>query len=89
MTKSRKFTQPDYSTIDIHQLLEQHRQVAVIWSIEDVRHVRPDLSDDQAWEVLGRCRDQHDCEWGFTWTFLKDVADELFPKSATSRRSKP
>jgi hypothetical protein len=54
-----------------------------------VRHVRPDLSDDQAWEVLGRCRDQHDCEWGFTWTFLKDVADELFPKSATSRRSKP
>jgi hypothetical protein len=70
---------PDYSNIDIDRALEQRRQVAIFWSIEDVQHIRPDLNADQAWEVLQDCRDKHDCEWGFTWTYIKDVADELFP----------
>ena len=62
----------------IRELLQRQRQVAVTWCIADVKHVRPDLTDDQAWEVLEECRDRHDCEWGFTWTFIGDVADELF-----------
>jgi hypothetical protein len=85
MTKSRKSPKPDYSEIDIDAVLAERRQVAVVWSIEDVRHVRPDLNKDQAWEVLVRCRDQHDCEYGFTWTFLEDVADDLFPARKKSR----
>jgi hypothetical protein len=72
----------DLSELDIdnliQELLRRQRQVAVIWSIVDVKSVRPDLSDDQAFEVLQQCMNQHDCEWGFTWTFIKDVAQELF-----------
>ena len=34
--------------LDIEALLAQQRQIAVLWSIEDVLTVRPDLSDDQA-----------------------------------------
>jgi hypothetical protein len=79
---------PAYSDIDIDKALEQRRQVAIFWSIEDVQHVRPDLNDDQAWEVLQRGRDKHDCEWGFTWTYIEDVADDLFPKPTTGRRNK-
>src|SRR4051812_1017236 len=37
---------------DIHQLLPNSRQIAPIWGIEDVQQFRPNLSDDQAWEVL-------------------------------------
>jgi len=62
----------------IQELLQRQRQVAVIWCCEDVKHVRPDLTDDQAWEVLQQCRNQHDCEWGFTWTFIEDIAQDLF-----------
>jgi hypothetical protein len=84
MTKTRKATKLDYSKIDIDAVLAERRQVAIVWSIEDVLGVRPDLNADQAWEVLTRCRDKHDCEYGFTWQYLEDVADDLFPKSARS-----
>ena len=43
---------PDPAEIDVHVLLAPRRQIASIWSIEDVQEVRPDLTDDQAWEVL-------------------------------------
>ena len=68
-------------TLYVHHLLAKHRQIAAIWSIEDVKGVRPDLTDDQAWEVLERVGDKHDAEWGITWTTLETVADDLFPKS--------
>jgi hypothetical protein len=32
--------------IDVHALLAKSRQIAVIWSIEDVQQERPDLNDD-------------------------------------------
>jgi hypothetical protein len=64
----------------VHQLLNKHRRIAIIWCIEDVRHLRPDLSADQAWEVLEQVRDIHDAEWGISWTTLRTVADDMFPQ---------
>jgi len=80
MIKSRKTTKYDYSKIDIDKLLEQRRLVAVMWNTEDVLNVRPDLNDDQAWEVLKECRDKHDCELGFNWNLIECVAGMLFPE---------
>jgi len=71
--------------IDIQQLLRQRRQVAVVWCIDDVKSVRPDLNDDQAWEVLEQAYDVHDCEWGFTWTHLETVADDMFPEQPSTK----
>ena len=68
-------------TLYVHDLLAKHRQIAAIWSIEDVKGVRPHLTDDQAWEVLEQLGDKHDAEWGISWTTLETVADDLFPKS--------
>jgi hypothetical protein len=65
--------------IDVHALLAKHRQIAVIWSIEDVQQERPDLNADQAWEVLQRVEDLHDCNYGITWESLNMAADDLFP----------
>jgi hypothetical protein len=75
-------------TLYVHDLLAKHRQIAAIWSVEDVQEIRPDLTEDQAWEVLDLVGDKHDAEWGITWTMLQDVADALFPRP-TSRRRQP
>jgi hypothetical protein len=65
--------------INVHELLEQRREVAIIWCIEDVQELRPDLDDDQSWQVLQRCQRVHDCNHGFTWDLIQYVADDLFP----------
>ena len=39
---------------------DEKTQIAIIWSIEDVLHVRPDLDDSQAMEVLQRVLNKHD-----------------------------
>ena len=66
--------------IDIDELLIRRKQVAVIWSVEDVQSVRRDLTDAQSWEVLQQCRQVHDCELGFNWLLIETVADDLFPE---------
>jgi hypothetical protein len=71
-------------TLYVHDLLAKHRQIAAIWSIDDVKGVRPHLTDDQAWEVLEQARDNHDAEWGISWTTLETVADDLFFESDDS-----
>ena len=73
------------SGIDIKQLLHARREVAIVWCIEDVKSVRPDLTDDQAWQVLERCDDQHDCEWGFTWSYIRDIAHIMFPEQPSTK----
>ena len=65
--------------VDVHKLLERRHQIAIIWSIEDVQELRPDLNDDQCWQVLQRCDRVHDCNYGFTWDLIQYVADDLFP----------
>jgi hypothetical protein len=48
------------------------------WSIEDVQGERPDLTDEQAREVLAAMDRQHDAEIGINWQFIQDIADMLF-----------
>ena len=64
--------------IDIEAVLSERREIAIIWSIEDVTEVRPDLSEDQAWEVLQLIRRRHDANLGVTWLTLEYAADTLF-----------
>jgi hypothetical protein len=68
----------------VHDLLAKHRQIAAIWAIEDVKGIRPHLTDDQAWEVLEQVGRKHDAEYGISWTTLECVADDLFPASDDS-----
>jgi hypothetical protein len=68
----------DTHDIDIHALLAERKQIAVVWCTEDVQEVRPDLTDDQAWEVLQNVRRNHDATSGVTWETLEIVAQMLF-----------
>jgi hypothetical protein len=69
---------PAPSDIDIHVLLAKRRQIAVVWSVEDVQEVRPGLTDDQCWEVLQQANDQHDAGNGISWDVLEFHAEMLF-----------
>jgi len=78
-----KFTESE--EIDVHDLLARRMQIAVIWDIEDVQEVRPDLTDEQAWEVLQQIDRHHDATLGINWDMLECTADMLFgdaPESA-------
>jgi hypothetical protein len=71
--------------IDMHELLAGRKQVAVIWSVEDVQSIRSDLTDEQCWEVLKQCKRRHDCEIGMNWMSIEFIADELFPDPSTEK----
>jgi hypothetical protein len=71
---------------DIHQRLGKTFQIAHIWSVEDVMGVRPDLSKEQAWEVLQEVGHKKDSALGISWTTIAIFADALFPLPATDRR---
>lgn len=63
---------------DIDALLARRRQIAVVWSVDDVLEIRPDLSEAQAWEVLEQARHCHDATLGISWDVLACHADSLF-----------
>lgn len=43
-----------------------------------MQSTRPDLTREQALEVLEEVGRKHDAEWGISWTTLSDMADNLF-----------
>ncbi len=75
---------PSLKDEQLREILSKQKRIALIWSIEDVREVRPDLNDDQAWRVLLRCEKVLDCQIGLTWQTIEDTAEALFPQAAKS-----
>jgi hypothetical protein len=71
---------------DIHSELAERKAIASIWDYSDVLTVRPDLTDEQAWEVLQAAKRHHDANIGINWEVLEFHAQFLFgdaPESAT------
>jgi hypothetical protein len=54
--------------------------VIVLWHIDDVKAVRPDLTEDQCREVLSACEQTHNAEVSLLRDILRIHADELFPE---------
>lgn len=63
--------------------LEENGYIALLWAVDDVLEVRPDLTNEQAMEVLKKVERRHDCTIGVTWDTLEWTADDLFPKEAS------
>ena len=64
--------------IDLDLLLAQRQEAALIFSAADVKRLRPHLTDEQAWEVVGFIRDQMRPT---VEIYLCDLADEYFPSA--------
>ena len=58
------------------------REIAIIWSVDDVQQLHPALTNEQAMEVLRRAEQEHDCNHGITWETIDDIASEMFPQSS-------
>lgn len=71
----------ELNTVAICDLLEEHGHIAAIWCVDDVRTLRPDLSDAQGWQVLDRCQQEHDAGIGINWHVIEEQANDLFPPS--------
>lgn len=56
-----------------------NHSIFIEWCIDDVKTVRPDLDDDQAFEVLEMVKDDHDASLGITWYTLEYAANHLYP----------
>jgi hypothetical protein len=76
--RSARAALDDGMEIDTHELLATRQQIALVWSVEDVQQVRPDLTEEQAWEVLRQVERRHDAEIGVTWLTLEWFAENLF-----------
>ena len=69
----------EVSVLDIYGIPDPETQIALIWSAADVKSIRPDLTDEQAMDVLKVVRAHHDCTVGVSWDTLDYEADEKFP----------
>lgn len=73
----RKLASPVYSENPASRF-DPTRQVMVTWSVNDVLEVRPDLTDEEAFDLLVYTKRKHDAEQGITWDVLRDNASWLF-----------
>jgi hypothetical protein len=64
--------------VDVHRLLARRDGIALIWSIEDVLELRPNLTLEQARKVLQKLERRHDAAYGINWDTLMFTADEMF-----------
>lgn len=72
------FNEIGTSTLDLDQLLAEQHAIAIVWSIDDVKQMRPDLTDDQAWAVLQLCSRRYDADVGITLPVIRQFVSELF-----------
>lgn len=60
--------------------MKKKRKITITWSVEDVLEVQPDLTEEQAMEVLEIVGKNHDAEVGICWDTLEFWADSMFPR---------
>lgn len=54
--------------------------ITIEWHVDDVLEVRPDLTKEQAREVLHTMRRYHDADLGINWDVIYWTAHEIYPK---------
>ncbi|MHB1949662.1 MAG: hypothetical protein ACYCQI_16310 [Gammaproteobacteria bacterium] len=62
------------------------KEIAIIWHIEDIQSIRPDLTDKQASIVLQRLKENHDANIGINWETIEVVSDILFPMNSITNQ---
>ena len=50
------------------------------WHVDDVFNQRPDLTEDQAIEVLAFIAEKFDANIGINWDVIDSAADYLYPE---------
>ena len=53
-------------------------EITIKWHVDDVLSVRPDLTKDQAREVLYTVDLNHDASIGISWEVIEIIAENMF-----------
>jgi len=61
-------------------------KISIVWSVVDVKSVRPDLDRKQCREVLADVLSGHEASIGVCWDVLETVAEMGFPSDADLQR---
>lgn len=56
---------------------KENGTISIVWSVEDVLTVRPDLSDEEAMDVLERAYRGHDAMYGICCETLRVYAEDI------------
>ena len=57
-----------------------NEEIAIVWSVDDVLNIRPELTKDQALDVLLECKSRHDASVGISWDVIDITASKMFPE---------
>jgi hypothetical protein len=52
-------------------------EISIIWNIDDVKSIAPDLTDQECDEVLIIAKDNHDANIGINWEVLETIAKNI------------
>jgi len=55
-------------------------EISIVWSTEDVLSVRPDLTKEQAREVLYELDHNHDASIGISWDVIDIIAEGMYDR---------
>lgn len=75
------------SHLDLNRLHFERKEIGVVWMIDDVTSIRPDLTEEQAWEVLREADRYHDATIGINWDVLHYHAEALFGEAPDDEES--
>lgn len=56
------------------------RQIAIIWDVEDVQMLNPELDDYQAMTILETVQNKHDANIGVNWDVIQFWIDNIHEK---------
>jgi hypothetical protein len=58
------------------------KYINIVWTANDVQVVRPELTEEQCYQVLLVAKKEHDASVGINWDVLEIIADMLYPREA-------
>lgn len=61
---------------------EERKIIVDEWHVDDVFNQRPDLTEEQACEVLSFIAHKFDANIGINWDVIDSAADYLFPEGS-------
>lgn len=59
-------------------------EITITWHVDDVLSVRPDLTKEQAREVLYELDHNHDANIGISWEVIDIIAEGMFERPKES-----
>jgi hypothetical protein len=63
-----------------HIIIDDENEIMIKWHVDDVLNIRPDLTKDQALDVLLECKSRHDASVGINWDVIDITASKMFPE---------